>query len=196
MPRLRGPLLVVGGVLVLLVSTAYLLPRHARIARSVFVDVPRDAVFEQFRSFRDFNRWSPWYPLDPAAQYSYSGPESGIGAKMVWSGDAGSIGTGSLTVRSLTPPSGAAWDVDFGGQAQATMTFALEEDGARTRVTWALETDLGMNPVARYFGVIFSYMIGRDFDRGLAGLKRHVEGLARQVISIRRRTTHAAAAAV
>jgi hypothetical protein len=46
----------------------------------------------------------------------------------------------------------------------------IEIDSNSTEVTWSMETDLGYNPIARYFGLFFDKMIGDDFEKGLDNL--------------------------
>jgi hypothetical protein len=39
--------------------------------------------------------------------------------------------------------------------------------GAGTRVTWAFDTQLGLNPLMRWSGLVLDSMVGRDFEAGL-----------------------------
>ena len=41
--------------------------------------------------------------------------------------------------------------------------------------TWHNEGPLGMNPVARYYGLLMNKMMGPDFETGLHNLKVRVE---------------------
>lgn len=41
--------------------------------------------------------------------------------------------------------------------------------------TWGFDTDLGMNPIARYFGLVMDSMLGADYEKGLAKLKQVCE---------------------
>ena len=59
------------------------------------------------------------------------------------------------------------------GSAFATFTFAPEEAG--TRVTWAFEFEVGMNPLLRIIGKFMDGMVGKDFEKGLARLKSNLE---------------------
>jgi len=58
-------------------------------------------------------------------------------------------------------------------------TYTITPEGQGTKVVWGFDTDLGSNPVSRYFGLMFDKMVGGDFERGLAGLKKYVESLPR-----------------
>lgn len=177
MSWLRRMLLLVGGLLVLLIAVAYLLPRQVHVERSTTIAAPRATVFTVVNSFRLFNKWSPWFELDPKARYTYDGPGAGVGAKMSWVGDPGTLGSGSQTITASEPYDRVASDVDFGQGGLARQVIGCGADGAATKVIWEIDVDLGMNPVNRYFGLMFDGMIGRDFDKGLAGLKKFAEGL-------------------
>jgi hypothetical protein len=56
--------------------------------------------------------------------------------------------------------------------------WTIEPEGDGSRVTWAFDTDLGMNPMARYMGLAFERFIGPDYERGLAKLKQLAEAAA------------------
>jgi len=177
MSLFRKVLLGIGGLLILLTLVAYLLPRNVHVERSTQIAAPRATVFTIVNSFTHFNKWSPWAALDPNAKYTYEGPVAGVGARMIWIGDPSTMGSGSQIITASTPWETVTTDIDFGPQGKATGRFTLTAQGPATHVVWALDTDLGMNPVSRYFGLMFDGMIGRDFEKGLAGLRKLAEGL-------------------
>jgi hypothetical protein len=61
----------------------------------------------------------------------------------------------------------------MGTSSEGTMTLAPDGDGVK--VTWLDAGDLGMNPLFRWFGLFIEHMIGPDFEKGLANLKRVAE---------------------
>ena len=176
MSWIRKILLFVGGLLLLAVIVAYLLPRNIHVERTISIDAPRATVFPLINGYKSFNEWSPWFELDPQAKYTYEGPAEGVGAKMSWVGDPGTLGSGSQTITASVDSSRVLTDVDF-GQGTAKQVIALSGDGQKTTVTWGIDLDLGMNPVGRYFGLMFDGMIGKDFEKGLAKLKKYAESL-------------------
>lgn len=167
--------------LVVLVSLAaaagFLLPRHVHVERAIAIDAPRTTVFTLVNGFKGFNRWSPWYVLDPSASYSYDGPAYGVGAKVAWKGNPDTLGSGSQEILESRPYELVKIRLDFGPQGMATGQFRLATEGAGTRVTWAFDTDLGLNPVSRYMGLLFDRLVGADFEKGLANLKQLAESL-------------------
>jgi len=171
----RKVLLGIGGVLIMLALVAYLLPRTVHVDRATTIAAPRATVFTIVNSFTHFSKWSPWAALDPNAKYTYSGPVAGVGARMIWVGDPSTLGSGSQTITASTPWETVTTAIDFGPQGRAIGRFTLTEQGPATHVVWELDADLGMNPVSRYFGLMFESMAGGDFERGLAGLKTLAE---------------------
>lgn len=171
----RRVLLWTGGVLVVLVLAAYMLPRQVHVDRSITIDAPREAVFPHLEGYQTFNKWSPWFELDPNAKYTYSGPATGVGAKMSWVGDPSALGSGSQTITAVHPIDRVATDVDFGQGSIAKQVISVSAAGAGTKVTWGIDIDLGMNPISRYFGLAMDGMVGKDFDKGLGNLKKLVE---------------------
>ncbi len=177
MRLLRKLAVAILAIAVLIVAIAYLLPRQVHVERSIGIDSPRATVFTLVNSFKRFNEWSPWNSLDPNARYSYQGPAFGVGAKMTWEGDPKTMGSGSQEIIESKPLELVRTRLNFGAQGDATGQFALSQRGSSTEVTWEFDTDVGMNPVARYFGLLFDRMIGADYQKGLASLKTLAESL-------------------
>jgi carbon monoxide dehydrogenase subunit G len=57
----------------------------------------------------------------------------------------------------------------------ADAAFELAPQGGGTQVTWTFETELGMNPIKRYFGLMLDRLLGADYEAGLTALKALVE---------------------
>ncbi len=155
---------------------AFLLPGSAQVERTVNVAAPTCTVQAQVESYRRFNEWSPWAKLDPDTQYTFEGPARGVGSKMTWVSENKNVGSGSQEIVSVEP--GLVKSVlDFGPQGQADAFFRMQESGEGTDVTWGFETEFGLNPIARYFGLLIDRMVGKDFEAGLVDLKAMVETL-------------------
>jgi effector-binding domain-containing protein/carbon monoxide dehydrogenase subunit G len=178
MDWVRRIMLWVGVLLLVAIAAAYMLPRNVRVERSITIAAPRATLFTLLNSYKQFNKWSPWFELDPEAKYTYDGPGAGIGAKLSWVGNAQTLGSGSQVITASDAYERVEADVDFGqGGGPAKQVYTLAADGAGTKVSWSMAVDLGMNPIARYFGLGFDGRIGGDFDKGLGLLKTFAEGL-------------------
>ena len=98
-----------------------------------------------------------------------------MGSRLDWRSDHKQVGSGTQVITESTPDSRVASDLDFGERGRATATFVLEPAGTGTLIAWNLETDLGLNPLARWTGLMMDRWVGTDFERGLVGLKRLAE---------------------
>jgi len=162
-------------VLVLVVVVAYMLPRYATVSRSIEIDAPPAMIYPLVSDLRRAGEWSPWLERDPEVEVTFTGPADGVGQTMNWTSEKPDVGSGSQSITMLEPDSKVETALDFGDQGTATASFDLMSQGTATKVTWGFSSDLGFNPVARYFGLMFDKWIGADYEKGLAKLKTVAE---------------------
>lgn len=170
---------------VLAVGVAFLLPNRAAASRSIVIDRPASMIFPMLDGFSRFNEWSPWFDLDPQTVYTYEGPAHGVGAKSLWKSDDPNVGQGSQTITRVVPDQRVETALDFGEMGQPRAYFNLEPQGGATRVTWGFEADLPITfdgkflygVMGRYFGLFMDGMIGADYEKGLAKLKKLMESM-------------------
>jgi len=174
---LKKTLLFVVVLAVVLAGIGMLLPRNVHVERAAGIGAPPATVFALVNGYRLYNKWSPWYALDPEAQYTYEGPDFGVGAKMAWASAKKDVGSGSQTIVESRPHEMVRTELDFGEQWRASARFTLAPEGDGTRVTWGLDADMGAGPVGRWFGLMMDRMVGKDYESGLAALKTLAEGL-------------------
>jgi Polyketide cyclase / dehydrase and lipid transport len=163
------------GVVVLAVVVAFFLPRHAVVTRSVEIAAAPSAIFPIVSDLRRFNEWSPWADIDPATVYTFTGPIDGVGQTLNWESKDERVGSGSMAIAGIDTDKDVDMSIDFGSQGMALATLVLEPAGAGTKVSWGFDSDLGFNPIARYFGMMMDGMIGPDYEKGLARLKAVAE---------------------
>ncbi|MCU0756792.1 MAG: SRPBCC family protein [Xanthomonadales bacterium] len=174
MPRWKKVFFAVSALLFSVVAGSWLLPRQAVVERSIGIERPPAEVYAVLNSFERFNEWSPWFAADPAAAYTHSGPNSGVGARHAWKGNE-AVGEGSQTITASIADRQIDIALAFGDNPPALSRYTLQPEGSGTRLSWRFEIDLGMNPVMRWFGLMFDRMIGADYERGLQQLKRLLE---------------------
>lgn len=175
MKILRGAIITIVVLIALIVVGGFLLPAETRFSRSIVVQRPVDDMFLMLNGFNQFNRWSPWYDLDPATEYMFEGPASGVGAKMYWSSESPNVGKGSQEITQVQEPHRIDVALAFEGQDPALSWYELSENGEGTEVRWGFATDFGANPINRYFGLIIEGLIAPDYEKGLAKLKAYAE---------------------
>lgn len=152
-----------------LIVVGFFLPRKVHLERSIDVNAPPEVVFDWVNHLKRTEKWSPWVAMEPTAALTYSGPEEGVGAKSAWSGKK--IGEGSQEIVASERPKSVKVSLDFRKNGLADAYYTLEPAGSGTKVTWGFDTDMGVNPIARYFGLMMGSMMGPEFEKGLANLK-------------------------
>jgi hypothetical protein len=170
---LRNIIGVVIAIVIIAVAVAYLLPQKVAVARSTEIAAPASVIFPLVADLRQSRTWYPWIAMDPDIKIDFIAPDVGVGQKMIW--QSGKVGSGSQTVITYEPDTRVQTSLDFGAQGTAVATTTIEPKDNGSSVTWGFETDLGMNPIARYFGLAMEKFIAPDYEKGLAKLKEIAE---------------------
>ena len=168
-------------LIVLLAAIGLFLPSAAHIERSAAIGAPPPVVFELVNSLKRFNEWSPWYEIDPAARYTYSGPEAGVGARVQWESERSELGTGAQEIVESVPSQRVRTQLEFEGDDQAVADLTLIPEGQGTKVTWAFDMHFGYNLPARYLGLWLDRVLGPYYEKGLANLKVVAEAQVTQI---------------
>ena len=153
---------------------AYVLPGDVTVTRSLAVAAPPEKVWPIVSDLRRFNEYSPWADLDPATQYTFTGPEHGVGQTMAWSSDNEMVGKGSQTITALEEGRRVETAIDFGDMGKARSTMDLSPEAPGTRVTWTFAAPLN-NALERWLGLLYDRWIGADYEKGLTRLKAVAE---------------------
>jgi hypothetical protein len=171
MKLLKKILIGLAAFVALLLLVSIFLNSKVHVERKLTINAPAEKIFAQINTVKNWEQWSPWHKLDPIMKLRYEGPASGAGAKYYWESQQRNVGNGSLTIMQSVPNQDVQTAMDFGQQGQATGKFQLEKDAGGTQVVWSMDTDMGRNPIGKFFGLLMDRMIGRDFERGLNNLK-------------------------
>jgi uncharacterized protein YndB with AHSA1/START domain len=165
---------IIAGLLVLIVAGGALLPDDVRVTRQIEINAPPEKVFELVGGFRRFQEWSPWASLDPATVYTFEGPETGVGSKMLWASNNPNVGKGSQAVTEIDAPKRVVSVVDFGemGMSQSAWTLQPRESG--TLATWEFQFKAS-GVMDRWTGLMMDRFIGPDYEKGLANVKAIAE---------------------
>ncbi|MBV9065331.1 MAG: SRPBCC family protein [Methylobacteriaceae bacterium] len=152
-------------------------PDDFRLERTTSIDAPPDTIFPLLDDFRRWAEWSPWEDKDPAMKRTYVGAPAGQGAAYAWRGNR-NVGAGRMEIVETSPPLRLLIDLHFlkPFQARHQTEFHLEPaaagTGVATRVTWRMHGRA--HPMMKTMALFMDMdrMVGRDFETGLANLKR------------------------
>lgn len=164
---------IISGVIVVAILLALIiLPEENSFERSIVINKPVSEVFQEVNSFKNFNEWSPWYKMDPDAKYEYSGPDSGVGAKISWTGEE--AGTGSQEIKVSEDNKYVKNELIFEGfEDPSYAAFTLTETSEGTQLTWSYSAEMG--GFYKFFGVMLEKFVGPQYEEGLRDLKAYME---------------------
>ena len=173
-------IIVIAVILALAIATVLILaarkPDTLRVTRSMRVTAPAETIFPLVNDFRQWGGWSPYEHKDPAMKRSYSGAESGEGAVYAWDGN-NNVGSGRMEILEIKAPSRIVIKLDFirPFKGHNTAEFTMLPQGDATNLTWTM---VGPAPFMSRLMQVFinlDHMIGKDFEAGLASLKKLTE---------------------
>ena len=151
-------------------------PDTFSVRRVTTVRAPPEKIFPLINDFHQWGTWSPWEDKDPAMKRTYSGAGTGKGAVYAWDGNK-NVGTGRMEILEVSAPSKIVIKLDFFKpfEAHNTAEFTMLPQGDATTLTWLMHGPAPfMSKVMQVF-MNMDKMIGKDFDAGLAKLKKLTE---------------------
>jgi hypothetical protein len=152
-------------------------PEAYHVERSIDLKSPPEVAFATVSDFKAFPQWSPWQKRDPAMKTTLSSPSSGAGASYAWEGNK-EVGKGKMTMVESAAPNRIKIRLEFQEPFASTADtgFDIKSNPAGgSTVTWWM--DGKNNFMGKAFAVFMDMdkMIGKDYEEGLANLKRVVE---------------------
>ncbi len=156
---------VVAGVAVL-AAGALLLPGQVTVERRAVIAADAAEILALAGSGAGYQVFNPYAKTDPDLKIALFGPESGVGSGFSFDGRDGK---GSQTVTAISATS-VEYQIDLGAMGKPVQSMQIVETAEGSEVIWTMNADLGMNPVARVFGLFMDGMVGPSLEAGLDGL--------------------------
>lgn len=166
---LKKVAIAIGSMLVLLVLISFLVPGKVHVERSVSIAAPPEQIYEYVGTPKRWPEWVAWKPT----KWEFPGAATGVGAESKWEDDNGG---GHMKFTKTDPQTGVVYDLAFGGGEPVPGWIKFSPDGKATKVVWGFDNEAGWNPLSRYFCFFcLDSLVGSDFEKGLASLKKKVE---------------------
>jgi len=174
-------LIALAVMVVVLVAVVALQPAEFRVVRTATMSAPAPVVFAQVNDLRKWEAWNPWQKIDPAMKLTFAGPPAGPGASYSWAGN-NEVGEGRLTITESRPSDLVRIKLEFMKPFAATNTaeFTFKPEGDRTAVTWSMEGKNNFMAKAINLCMNMDKMVGGQFEKGLADMKKVVEAAPKQ----------------
>ncbi len=163
------------GVIVLLVIISFFLPRKVHVERSIEINGNPQSAFVLINNLKNWEQWSPWHKLDPNTKWTFSETAEGTGAWYNWTSENKNVGNGKLTILESKENEHIKTQLDFEGMSPAFADYIFTPTDNGYKLTWTMDSDMGMNPIGKFFGLMMDAMIGPDYEKGLKSLKELAE---------------------
>jgi len=146
-----------------------------KTSKSIVINASPEQVFAEINDYKKWPAWSPWAQRDKKMENIYTGNPAEVGHKNTWKSK--SEGSGSQEIVEIRNNEYIKSKLVFTDWDGETFTeFILKADGENTNVTWTME---GSEFPFMARGFIFlmggNKMIEKDYEEGLASLKKIVE---------------------
>ena len=173
-------IVTIGIVLAIAIAAVLILaatrPDSFSVQRAAIVNAAPEKVFPLITDFRQWGSWWPYEHKDPAMKRTFSGAVRGSGAVYAWEGDK-NVGSGRMEILEAAAPSKIVIKLDFFSpfEAHNTAEFTMLPQGDATRVSWRMHGPAPFMARIMHVFINIDKMVGKDFEAGLANLKRLAE---------------------
>ena len=173
-------LIIIAVLLALAIAVALIAasakPDTFKVQRSAVIAAAPERIFSLIADFHQWRGWSPWEHRDPAMKRTFDGPPSDVGAVYAWDGNR-NVGAGRMEIIEATVPSQIMIKLDFikPFEGHNIAEFALQPQGSATAIVWTMHGPAPLLSKLMQLVMNMDKMIGKDFEAGLAGLKRLAE---------------------
>jgi hypothetical protein len=164
-----------GAVVVGLVAGGMALRKSRVVTGSVTISAPDETVYELVSDLKTgWPQWSPLVPEGDGITLEYDAQTSGKGAKVRWTGRAGS---GALELTDCAPGLRVSYGTTMSlGGMSAVGRIDLQRRESAVVVSWSDELSVGTNPLWRWLAFAMDGLRKKNVAQGLAALKRASEG--------------------
>ena len=168
---------IIGIIIGLLVAALLIIPLF--ISSPVVVSAETDIalepeqLFPALATFSNREAWDPWVAKDSTTDVVLEPQPGYVGSTYEWKGEL--IGSGRMEVTSVTESSYISSNLWFGdAEEPALVEWNLKASGIGTIARWSFSMEPAY-PFGKLSMLIGKGFLKKDFDAGLANLKKYME---------------------
>lgn len=171
------PLLLLIGIYCLL---CVLGPKNLNVERSTVIEAPKTAIFNLVNDIQKWEKWSSWNLRDTAMIITYPGKTVGVGGNSAWVSET--EGNGTQEIVESIPGERLKTKLIFEGFGDPSHSvFKFEDEGDKTKVSWAMETTELSFPLRGMMMLMgMKGDIASNYEESLSNLKTLVETRIRE----------------
>jgi len=169
---------VLAAVIIVPLLVAAILPKEYTVKRSTVIERSAEEVFSYIKMLKNQDNYSVWARMDPDMKRDFRGTDGTVGFVSAWESEKDDVGKGEQEIKKIDE--GKRIDTElrfiepFESISDAYMTTEQLADG-KTRVVWGFHGRMSYPMNLMMLFMDFDGMIGKDFETGLADLKKILE---------------------
>ena len=163
------------GVIVVLAMTV---SGDYRVEREITINKPKSEVFDYVKMLKNQNEWGPWAKRDPAIKLDFRGTDGTPGFVSAWKSEKEDVGSGEQEIKKVVEGERIDSELRFKEPFESTSNAYMTTEATgenQTRVKWGFTGTMPRPMNLMLLAVDMDKEIGKDFDEGLANLKRILE---------------------
>ncbi len=165
------------GIILVLIILGFVAPKDYEVSRSIVIDKDLKEVFQFLKLVKNQDQWSPWKTKDPNMVQSFIGTDGEVGFVAKWKGNK-AVGEGEQEIITIVENEYIDTQLRFfkPWKSESIGHILVDRvDETQTIVTWGFS---GRNKFPMSIFMLFmnmDKMVGKDFEEGLANLKKVLE---------------------
>ncbi|AUP81704.1 polyketide cyclase [Flavivirga eckloniae] len=170
-------LYVIIAIVAIFILLALIAPKKYQVNRSIVINKSLPKVFQYLKHIKNQDEWSPWKKKDPDMKQEFIGTDGEVGFITKWDGNK-DVGLGEQEITNIVENECVESRLRFfkPWKSESDAVIKVEDVGVNaTKVTWGFS---GVNKVpVNIFMMLYDVdkHVGKDFEEGLASLKKILE---------------------
>jgi len=171
-------LYIIAAIVTLFILLAAIAPKKYDVNRKIQINKPVSEVFEYIKYVKNQDHWGPWNSRDPEMKQTEFGIDGTVGFINRWESDHKQVGHGEQEIINIEEGSALETELRFLKPWKSISQGYLRTTDigeGKTEVTWGFHgvSKIPMNIMMLFFNM--DKAVGKDFEEGLANLKKVLE---------------------
>ncbi|TRZ43804.1 polyketide cyclase [Robertkochia solimangrovi] len=168
---------IIAGIFVILLLITAIAPKNYHVSRNIQIKRPLPEVFNYLKYLRNQSEWSPWEQRDPEMFKEIRGTDGTVGAISYWKGNK-EVGEGEQEITRIVENDIIESQLRFlrpFASISESYLKVVSVTPENTRVSWGFSGNHKLPMRIMMFFMSMDKMVGKDFEQGLAKLKKVLE---------------------
>lgn len=157
-------------IIIVLFIISFFLPSKVEVERSSVINAAQDDVFNEVNDLKRWKRWTPYHQTGSDVNINFGDTTIGKNASYTWSSNQNPSDNGSVKIIESIPNKSITTRMSFMGLNGVLCRFRFDSSDGITKMKWSIETDIGQNPIQKFFGLMLDDYWAPYCEKGMKSL--------------------------